>query len=51
MGVKQIARLPTEPHAAVPYLLRPHGSARFEQNCLLEAHIAELELKQTRCRY
>ena len=56
MGVKQIARVPTEPHAAVPDLLRPTAVLRSEENCLLavlrseencllEAHIAELELK------
>ena len=50
-GVKQVARLPTEPHGAVPDLLRPTTVLRFEENCLLEAHIAELKLKQTRCRY
>ena len=45
MGVKQIARVPTEPHAAVPDLLRPTAVLRSEENCLLEADIAELELK------
>jgi hypothetical protein len=49
MSMKQIARVPAGPH--VPGLLRPTAMLRFEDKCLLEAHIAALELKQTRCRY
>jgi hypothetical protein len=51
MGVTPRARVPVGQHVAVAGLLRPAAALRFEETCLLDAHIAGLELEQTRCRY